>query len=128
MNYEEMSDFEINKCVAEAAGMELSSDHSGAYVGVVRRSIGSRPNYGHVNYCNNPSDAWTIIVKNKIRISPVMHMSDDNGEYICNGMWEAGTLWGDDGAFYNSKYNEASNENPLRAAMIVFLMMQGQSK
>lgn len=53
-----------------------------------------------------------------------MHMSDDNGEYLCNGEWEAGTLWSDDGAFYNSKYHEYSNENPLRAAMVVFLMTQ----
>ena len=107
MNHEEMSDFEINKRVAEAVGMELSSDHSGAYVGVVRRSIGSRPNYGHVNYCNNPSDAWPIIVENKIGI-----------QHFNNGMWQS-----------HCKYDSVChNTNPLRAAMIVFLMMQEQAQ
>jgi len=107
MNYEEMSDFEINKCVAEAAGMELSSDHSGAYVGVIRRSIGSRPNYGHVNYCNNPSDAWPIIYDNHISII------NDYGWGACHR---------------RSGVESSMHVNPLRAAMIVFLMMQEQAK
>ena len=110
MNYEEMSDFEINKCVAEAVGMELSSDHSGAYVGVVWRSIGSRPNYGHANYCNNPSDAWPIVLANKIWIQPDM---------IGDGLWHC----------YDCESEFLSkHKNPLRAAMIVFLMMQEQDK
>ena len=108
MNYEEMSDFEINKCVAEAAGMELSSDHSGAYVGVVRRSIGSRPNYGHVNYCNNPSDAMPILIEMKIGFKWV------NGSCTASSVMRG--------------YHESTSNNPLRAAMIVFLMMQEQAK
>ena len=124
MNYEEMSDFEINKAVAiNRGGYQGHVEHMEHGV-----KESDRDSHGifyfERDYCNNPSDAWPIIVKNKIRISPVMHMSDDNGEYLCTGEWEAGTLWSDDGAFYNSKYNNASNENPLRAAMIVFLMMQ----
>ena len=106
MNYEDMSDFEINKCVAEAAGMELSSDHSGACVGVVRRSIGSRPNYGHVNYCSNPSDAWPIILENKITIFSPNDTHDDS-------LWMAEL---DESHMFSA--------NPLRAAMIAFLMMQ----
>ncbi|MGL5487073.1 MAG: hypothetical protein ACRDC6_12430, partial [Shewanella sp.] len=62
----------------------------------------------------------------KIRTSPIMHMSDDNGEYLCSGEWEAGSLWSDDGAFYDSKYHCSSDVNPLRAAMIVFLMMRDE--
>jgi len=124
MNYEEMSDLQINLLVANAVGVD-AVENSGVVFGAVKHKGNNVVSViGVVDYCNNPSDAWPIIVKNKIRISPVMHMSDDNGEYLCDGVWEAGTLWSDDGAFYNSKYNEASNENPLRAAMIVFLMMQ----
>lgn len=111
MNYEEMSDFEINKCVAEAAGMELSSDHSGACVGVVRRSIGSRPNYGHVNYCNNPSDAWPIIV------------SMISGWCVVQ-MLQAGVIV----TLQGGGRIQAMDKNTLRAAMIVFLMMQEQAK
>ena len=116
MNYETMSDFEINKCVAEYAGMELSSDHSGAYVGVVRRSIGSRPNYGHVNYCNNPSDAWPIIFSSRIMLNP----------YCADELWKAEVPCGFDGFFKG--YATCYHRNPLRAAMIVFLMMQDEDK
>lgn len=127
MNYEEMSDFEINGYVSmHMHGFSWIEFVDGCAIHVKCGNDRS-PGFAMVevpDYCSNPSDAWPLIVKNKIHISPVMYMSDDNGEYICNGMWEAGTLWGDDGAFYNSKYNEASNENPLRAAMIVFLMME----
>lgn len=125
MNYEWMSDFEIKHAVANIVlwdRRDCEEVYCNPVTGECRWADGA--NWHNFDPLNNPSDAWPIIVKNKIRISPVMHMSDDNGEYLCNGMWEAGTLWSDDGAFYNSKYNEASNENPLRAAMIVFLMMQ----
>lgn len=107
MNYEEMSDFEINKIVAEALGMELSSDHSGQYVGVISRSDGCRPSYKHVNFCNNPSDAWPIIMECKIDIQHRDGFNTPCAKH-CDLM--------------------IANKNPLRAAMIVFLMMQEQAK
>lgn len=63
----------------------------------------------HRNYCRNPADAWPIITANKISIYA---MSEKDGR----GRWGAE-------AFYpNESYH--FNDNPLRAAMIVFLMMQ----
>lgn len=117
MNYEEMSDFEINKCVAEAVGMELSSDHSGACVGVVRRSIGSKPNYGHVNYCNSPSDAWPIMEKNGIATitenGVIIGATNNSQEFYEN---------------FGSVVHSCINVKTFRAAMIVFLMMQEKSQ
>lgn len=110
MNYEDMSDFEINKRVAEAVGMEISSDHSGAYVGVIKRSMGSLPSYMHVNHCNSPSDAWPIILENKITIFSPNDTHDDS-------LWMAEL---DESHMFSA--------NPLRAAMIVFLMMQEASQ
>ncbi|MGL4751006.1 MAG: phage protein NinX family protein [Aeromonadaceae bacterium] len=106
MNYEEMSDFEINMAAAVAAGVEISSDSCGSSVGIVRRSMGCLPNYLHVDYCNNPSDAWPIIVANKIWIQPDM---------VGDGFWHC----------YDCESEHFSkHKNPLRAAMIAFLKMQ----
>ena len=126
MNYEQMNDFDINRLVAiNRGGYQGSVAHMQHGV---KESDKDSCGMFHVerDYCNNPSDAWPIIIENKIRISPIMLMSDDNGEYMCTGEWEAGTLWDGCGAFYNSKYHECKGENPLRAAMIVFLMMNEQ--
>lgn len=62
------------------------------------------------DYCNNPADAWPIITENRISI---IHL-DDN-EWGCRGD-------GGKSAF------RAINSNPLRCAMIVFLMMKGGEK
>lgn len=54
--------------------------------------------------CNSPADAWPIIVENRIRINPILYtkwMAEDYLEDV-----------------------SSCDENPLRAAMIVFLMMQ----
>lgn len=129
MNYEEMSDFEINGYVAMLRHGFSWIEFMDGYHGSVKCGNGASPGFAIIDvadYCNNPSDAWLIIIENKIRISPIMLMSDDNGEYMCTGEWEAGTLWDGCGAFYNSKYHECKDENPLRAAMIVFLMMNEQ--
>ncbi len=120
-DYSKMSDEEINEAVYTLLVSDDSYPKELAYK--VYHLLADKP-----DYCNNPSDAWPIIIANKIRISPVMHMSDDNGEYLCNGEWEAGTLWSEEGAFYNSEYHCFSDENALRAAMIVYLMMKDEEK
>ena len=61
------------------------------------------------DYCNNPADAWPIITENKISIY-AMSETDARGK------------WGAE-AFYPSEAYHF-NDNPLRAAMIVFLMME----
>lgn len=61
------------------------------------------------DYCNNPADAWPIITENKISIYA---MSESGGR----------GRWGAEDFYPNESYH--FNDNPLRAAMIVFLMMQ----
>ncbi|MDT3611984.1 DUF2591 domain-containing protein [Cronobacter sakazakii] len=63
------------------------------------------------DYCNNPADAWPIITENRIGIIPAPEV----------GMWKsAHRRVGDD----DTPQHFNQNVNPLRAAMIVFLMMQ----
>lgn len=110
MNYEEMSNLEINKAVAKAQGdywfvkgykvdivgdTECFVDIDGSLVGMYR------------DYCDNPSDAWPIIVENQICID----------FRITASKLDPIAYWGDDLIY-------SVNENPLRAAMIVYLMMQ----
>ncbi|MGL4754778.1 MAG: phage protein NinX family protein [Aeromonadaceae bacterium] len=102
MNYEEMSDFDINQAVTcelfgchewsvnqEGTFYHCGSDGSGYFIQTV------------ADYCNNPSDAWPIIIESKINI---LH-------------YKIGMIGARCGAYI------AVDENALRAAMIVFLMM-----
>ncbi|EOV9647451.1 phage protein NinX family protein [Cronobacter malonaticus] len=63
------------------------------------------------DYCNDPGAAWPIIRGNRIGIIPAP----------CAGEWKAAHRdVGDDG----TPRHFTRHINPLRAAMIVFLMMQ----
>ena len=109
MNYEEMSDFEINKQVAiNRGGYQGHVEHMQHGV-----KESDRASHGLLfterDYCNNPSDAWPIIVANRINV-----YASEGPDFM---PWMAGC-----GGFM------VSNKNPLRAAMIVFLMMQEQAK
>ena len=109
MNYEEMSDFEINKQVAiNRGGYQGHVEHMQHGV-----KESDRASHGLLfterDYCNNPSDAWPIIVANRINV-----YASEGPDFM---PWMAGC-----GGFM------VSNKNPLRAAMIVFLMMQEQEK
>lgn len=61
MDYENMSDFEINKRVAEALGkFEYVSDHNlEGGSAVLCDSLRACDEY---DYCNNPSDAWPLLL------------------------------------------------------------------
>ena len=109
MNYEQVSDFYINRLVAISRG---------GYQGHVEHmqhgvKESDRASHGLLfterDYCNNPSDAWPIIVANRINV-----YASEGPDFM---PWMAGC-----GGFM------VSNKNPLRAAMIVFLMMQEQEK
>ena len=115
MNYGTMSDFEINKAVAETLGFKLSDgQHYKPSVGYFRKTTEGSA-FTTFNPCNNPADAWPIILENKISI-------EADSKVI--GEWSA--LGGN---FNGLKYDvESSHENPLRAAMIVFLKIKGSGQ
>lgn len=118
MNYSGLSDFEINKLVAEALG-ESVTDNQSASLKVKSSSVLISSICGvscELNYCNNPSDAWPVIIENKISLTYEMNewvastgfSVDINGIAHCR-RWEM-------------------NKNPLRAAMIAFLMIKDVEK
>ncbi|ABU78302.1 DUF2591 domain-containing protein [Cronobacter sakazakii] len=99
MDYSQLEDTEITIRVGETLGWSpyfINGDGS-----VVFRDDRGRLK-GRKNYCNNPADAWPIIVENKISIS--------NGGAE---RWTANDVGID---------NLYKDKNPLRAAMIVFLL------
>ncbi|MFY0403331.1 phage protein NinX family protein [Pantoea dispersa] len=114
MNHTKMSDFEINKAVGEinlegkwackpgCAGNQSDSWHYGSVDTFVT------PYPALPDYCNSWADAGPIIQKYGISL-----------HYIGGGHERGG--WGADDPS-GEKYTY--NDNPLRAAMIVFLMMQ----
>lgn len=115
MEYEEMSDFEINKWIFRLTKKETM------------RMFGSKiylnSDWGlEFNPCNNPSDAWPIIVESNISVNK--HFYDDEMEW--SDEWEA--VWDKpvDVGPRNVRGSKIFHDdtNPLRAAMIVFLRMQ----
>ena len=110
--YKKMSDFEINKAVTL---YQLGLEHleldcvDGALL--YFEVDGSESNLTVLDYCNNPSDAWPIIVDNKIGVSP-------HGE-----KWMANNFNPSSVGSYQVQ-TMSYDKNPLRAAMIVFLMMR----
>lgn len=127
-DYASMSDFEINCRVAIALGMkehffmnaegdndfddEFPLTERGPIWQTCKYRIGDyKPSNGNCfNPCNNPADAWPILLENKITIDAPLPQH----EY-----WTAESRDTDGGIldFY-------VGTNPLRCAMIVFLMMK----
>lgn len=114
MDYSKLSDFEINKAVAEIAiygdWLLEPTDESPSWFfnhGVPGKNTVKLP-----DYCNNPADAWPIIVDNRITV-----MIDDT-----TNDWSAALVqdFCDTSAFKHSN----CHKKPLRAAMVTFLMMQ----
>tara|TARA_S200002703_G_scaffold101771_1_gene88200 strand:+ start:1736 stop:2089 length:354 start_codon:yes stop_codon:yes gene_type:complete len=109
MNYENKSDLEINKLVAQAKGLIINDDQ-GASLKAKSSSVlvNCITEQFEFNPCNNPSDAWPIIAENKINLfleesfCTAAKLGESESEDIC-----------------------VQHKNPLRAAMIVYLMMQG---
>jgi hypothetical protein len=94
MNYEEMTHNEINRAVEiiikpMSDGGTLTPD-----------------------YCNNPSDAWPIIVENEIEIG-----------FYADGGCDASCFNGDTNV-PTHYWEESRKTEVLRAAMIVFLKMK----
>lgn len=104
-DYSKMSDFEINLLVARII---LKGNIISERERTLTSSVFYENHQGIKTFdpCNNPADAWPIIVENRIRINPILYtkwMAEDYLEDV-----------------------SSCHENPLRAAMIVFLMMQDE--
>lgn len=111
--YDEFSDYDINKAVAFHAiegGEHLRMENgtpSGDSVDCFRQlEDGMWVCSAVVDYCDSWSDAGAIIEENKISI-----------EWTGDDIW--GALGNDGSMFSCSNY---ADKNPLRAAMIVYLM------
>lgn len=123
-DYASMSDEQIAVMVAGLCTIEgVSINEDGIAVrNVVDDSPGSYSGGDYIEFdfnpCNNPEDAWPIITENKISI---MFDSTDTryeGEYHewCDAISSC------------QKFGIQHQSNPLRAAMIVFLMMNEGEK
>jgi len=119
--YEQMSDFEINRAVTKICCPD-SYEVKDGYVSVIREGTGGFYNlityHCEVDYCNNPSDAFPIILKNEIAISPYSLSEDSPNCEEYKDMWCA----------MKDKDWYVDDKNPLRAAMIIFLMMKESEK
>ena len=119
MNYDNMTDFEINKAVADCTNTSYTTkfypkkkdQRPSGYLEVDGLCGRSR-----LDYCNNPSDGWPIIVDNEISLLR---------DVSTNDVWEAvGKAWYTVEGLDSKGGTIHIDNNPLRAAMIVFLMMQ----
>lgn len=106
--YTELSDFEINKKVAEKLGLAYEVTR----YGVVTR-MSNKEQWREFNPCNNPADAMPIIIENGISII------FDTG---CKA-WVAGIAYWVDGCEWQVSH-EIERMNQYRAAMELFLLMK----
>ena len=121
MDYSKLSDFEINILVAKAGGhgpLDKEQGWAGSqkepFTAVIVKAAHI---LGAFDPCNNPADAWPVIVGNRISLGPFDDFKED-GDYIAAKYKPTRD---------NSKPAEVEFfccDKPLRAAMIVFLMMQ----
>ncbi|EIX0011631.1 DUF2591 family protein [Escherichia coli] len=122
MDYSQLSDFEINVAVFEAihnGSPDYKEGENGDMVFVSFEgdivngdAVEVEVERGSFNPCANPADAWPIITENNISIildNPSMPCATDNArDLFDDALPNVGVAY----------------DNPLRAAMIVFLMMQ----
>lgn len=126
-DYSKLSDFEINSAVHNALMKEpykiefLGNDRIRWVMGSTDVTTGkvAYSKNSLKDYCNNPADAWPIIVGNKISI-----VSLDNKWIAAPTETVIDGVTGDSEVCFYASSDAVFDVNPLRAAMIVFLMMQ----
>ncbi|ELP5234835.1 DUF2591 family protein [Citrobacter freundii] len=110
MDYSKLSDFEINLKLAHILlgkdNYDWNLDKKEVYLAGIDGGE-FLPN-GYFAPCNNVADAWPIIVEHKINIEWHEWKNSEWMPYALN----------------NATMKSCYATNPLRAAMIVFLMMQ----
>ncbi|WP_075272427.1 phage protein NinX family protein [Yersinia pseudotuberculosis] len=112
-DYSAMSDFEINKAVADIAmngTWHLEPSHPNNTTGGWLYGSNGIQTYPMPDYCNNPADAWPIIFRERITLTPK----------VMGYEWDAisPVILNDDIEHLHT------DKNPIRAVMIVFLMMK----
>jgi len=127
MDYSQLSDFEINVAVFESihnGSPDYKEGENGDMVFVSFEgdivngdAVEVEVERGSFNPCVNPADAWPIITENKIS---TMWMTAEK-EWCA---WSGGDLEEGCWEWENIPDYCFCGESPLRAAMIVFLMMQ----
>ena len=117
MDYSKLSDFEINKLVAEKLGYRVKEDFQWekdqCWVKVDKEKEHSKI----FDYCGDANDAHPIILDNKISV--IYNKYDEIYTACCNYRHS----WGCESGDMVELDNDTGNENPLRAAMITFLKM-----
>ena len=120
MDYSKMSDFEINKRVADIAmngTWHVRPSHPDNTTGGWLYGSNGIQTYDLSDYCNNAADAWPIIIENRLAIIP----DSTAGEWVAFNdfaLYEGDWMFASDTAWH------ANGTNPLRAAMIVYLQLQ----
>lgn len=130
MNYDTASDFDINQAVAKALGYLVKTEIEDGLCGFTKAYHAKYPDtiwaaetdesgeqcaaWEQINFCSSPENAWPIIVENKISIVTTDEKLDK---------WIAAVYSSTDPYYC---YPEYEHENPLRAAMIVFLKLKEQ--
>lgn len=102
--WEGKSDFEINKAVALSCGFRIDQDPTDEKHPWVT-AYDSNGFFGIVDYCNAAEDSMPVMIDGGIGINKSKR----------NDLWLAST----------NEATYAEHENPLRAAMIVYLEMTG---
>ncbi|MCK1065029.1 phage protein NinX family protein [Pluralibacter gergoviae] len=127
MDYDKMSDFDIAEAVLLAMGARKFNSEVDVTMYVLgeeneRKDVGVGASKKFAfDPCNNPADAWPIIAEKRIAIIP----DAAAGEWVAfNGF----SLYEGDWMFASDPATHANGKNPLRAAMVVFLMMQEDTR
>lgn len=106
-DYSAMSDYEINLLVNRSLGLKHYPNEEKKVIEVFGDMVIFDP-------CNNPADAWPIIIANEIGFEKETRICCDHcNELYTTEMWEAS---------HATECHSAEHVNPLRACMIVYLM------
>lgn len=117
MNYEDMSDFEVNKLVSNFIDLIFTFNDTDETVYICEKDgAWDMVPISYFDPCNNPSDAWPIIIDNKIDVSH------------CVGGWVSCSVFKTDERGMYREFYKSTNEKPLRAAIICFLKMKDAEK
>ena len=113
--YADKTEPDINKLVAERLGMKTASLPIGRDKFEIIVINDEANKFRQFDPCNNPTDAWPIILEYKIGINTIGIKGDEDRVWWAELTFD---VYGDN--------HYAEDKNPLRAAMIVYLMMEGE--